>query len=639
MDQNTSFSAETAAPKPPNGGSSNYSWTVPSSNDSQQRSSDGRISRLFACRFGALNLGTKIILGFLVVSIITLAVGIIGWWGAAHAKGDLHRTIAMQELSKTIVQHELDHLLWMRTVGEFQRDPSVTRLKSIKTEHECAFGQWFHGEGAREAAALMPDLKPLLAGLAQPHDNLHASAQELNSILQGGTQNRPAAMQFFGTNTSECLRQMQARHGQLHDAVDQAVQRERKQNIADANFFQTLLSFGTVLGFLLALGLGILPMFWITRPLNRLAAQVFDAAEQTHGAARQVSVVSHAVADGANEQATALVETAASLEEVSTIIQRNAQSAEGSKGLAAQAHQAAETGLAHTQQLSRTLDRMKASNDDMRTATAAVQSANNDVAKIIRTIDEIAFQTNLLALNAAVEAARAGEAGMGFAVVADEVRNLAQKSAQAARETAAKIETALQRSAEGAVVNDKLNESLQAVLGQARQVEESLEHIVVKVREVDGLVAEIAVASTEQSQGITQITTAIDQMDSVTQSNAARAEENASAAEELTAQANALNEAVTELRNIVNGCRAKGHQEPGYHEALTSAQWKSPTPAGEIPAPRHPTPSLPANRFSRARARAMTPRRTSFATSKADGHPGNGSMSGGLASTDGFRDF
>jgi methyl-accepting chemotaxis protein len=175
----------------------------------------------------------------------------------------------------------------------------------------------------------------------------------------------------------------------------------------------------------------------------------------------------------------------------------------------------------------------------MNTAMEAIKVSSDDIAKIIKTIDEIAFQTNILALNAAVEAARAGEAGMGFAVVADEVRNLAQRSAQAAKETAGKIEGAIAKTGQGVDISSK--------------VAKTLNEIVTKARQVDELVAEVASASREQTQGITQINTAVGQMDKVTQSNAANAEESAAAAEELNAQASVMKESVTELLKLVGG--------------------------------------------------------------------------------------
>jgi methyl-accepting chemotaxis protein len=245
---------------------------------------------------------------------------------------------------------------------------------------------------------------------------------------------------------------------------------------------------------------------------------------------------------------------------MASMTKRNAETAAKVKDLGSQARQAGDAGV----------------NDmaEMTKAMSAIKASSDDIAKIIKTIDEIAFQTNILALNAAVEAARAGEAGMGFAVVADEVRSLAQRCAQAAKETAGKIEDAVQKSAHGAAISAK--------------VAKSLEEIVAKARQVDEMAGEVAAASQEQSQGIAQVNTAVTQMDKVTQSNAASAEESASAAEEMTAQAEALREAVAELQRLVDarntqaatfGSAPKRHAAPAtLHRHTPPAH---PKPAGE----------------------------------------------------------
>jgi methyl-accepting chemotaxis protein len=291
----------------------------------------------------------------------------------------------------------------------------------------------------------------------------------------------------------------------------------------------TILTFSTAV---LVLGAGLVA--WLVAGLNRavlsVAGSLDSGANQVAVSANHVASAGQILAEGASAQAASLEETSASLEEMSSMTTRNAENARNANTLAKQARDAADKGAGD----------MKA----MNTAMEAIKTSSDDIAKIIKTIDEIAFQTNILALNAAVEAARAGEAGMGFAVVADEVRSLAQRSAQAAKETSAKIEGAIEKTGQGVEISAK--------------VAKALEEIVSRVRQVDELVAEVASASREQSQGISQINSAVSLMDKTTQSNAASAEESAGAAEELKAQSATIKESIAELLRLVgSGERGK----------------------------------------------------------------------------------
>lgn len=274
----------------------------------------------------------------------------------------------------------------------------------------------------------------------------------------------------------------------------------------------------------LAVGGGV---FWLVREasssLKGLAARMSQNAEEVAGAATQVSGASHSLAQGASEQAASLEETSASTDEIASITRKNA---ENTLQVAKLAEQSAKGAGEVNQTLDRMVDKMK-----------EIGASSNKIARIIKVIDEIAFQTNILALNAAVEAARAGEAGLGFAVVADEVRNLAQRCAQAARDTAGLIEESIETSRDG-------NSRLDQMAGAVRAMTEY-------AGRVKSLVDEVSLGSQEQSRGMDQISRAAIQMQSVTQNNAAAAEQSASAGTELNAHADALRTLVLEMREMV----------------------------------------------------------------------------------------
>jgi len=313
---------------------------------------------------------------------------------------------------------------------------------------------------------------------------------------------------------------------------------------------------GILAALLLASGIGFVTIRTVNRRLRTTSDALESGASQVAAAAAQVSSSSQSLAEGASEQAASLEETSASLEELSSMTKRNAESAQEAKALSNQTRAAADTGAVD-------MEAMKAAMDDIKTSS-------NDIAKIIKSIDEIAFQTNILALNAAVEAARAGEAGMGFAVVAEEVRNLAQRSAQSAKETAAKIEVAISKSEHGVRISAKVAQSLGEILEKARQV--------------DTLVAEIATASGEQNQGLGQLNTAVGQMDKVTQANASSAEETASAAEELNAQSQVMRENVGDLLKLIDGGKSAVPATAKTHAPVAAARTVKKAPPTKLAA-------------------------------------------------------
>jgi methyl-accepting chemotaxis protein len=322
--------------------------------------------------------------------------------------------------------------------------------------------------------------------------------------------------------------------GRVSEVFEAEAMRVGETAKADSSRFVRLLVVSAAGALLLLLAVAVLVARSIPRPFLAIIGNLTQMAEANAGAARHVTAASQTLARGASEQAASLEEISATVEELSSMTVRNADHALAGKSSANEARTAAEAGAEEVVR--------------MQAAMGSIQQSSQEIAKIIKTIDEIAFQTNILALNAAVEAARAGEAGAGFAVVADEVRSLAQRSALASRETAEKIAASSERSAQGVQISDR--------------VARGLGRIVAKIREVDGLVAEVATASREQSSGLQQIRDAILEMDKMTQSNAAGAVETASAAAELSTQSEDLKDSTERLAILVGGSRAPKPSDP-----------------------------------------------------------------------------
>ena len=302
-----------------------------------------------------------------------------------------------------------------------------------------------------------------------------------------------------------------------------AVQRE-VDTIRGVAFNTKILFLAIAAGMTVALLiLGVIVSRSITRPVNRAVDQLCEVANATNSASTEVAHSSQFLASGASQQAASLEETSSSLTEISARTRQNAEHTELANSSASEARDLANQG--------------KMAMDRMGEAIEEIQDSSDQTAKIIKTIDEIAFQTNLLALNAAVEAARAGDAGRGFAVVAEEVRNLAQRSADAARNTNEIIDDSRSKADLGA----RAATEVQAILTQ----------IVDAVQRVEELVREVSQANSEQAEAVGQVSTAVTQMDQLTQTNAASAEETAAASEEMSSQSELLLEIIDDLQSLV----------------------------------------------------------------------------------------
>ncbi|MRS11957.1 MAG: hypothetical protein EG823_02655 [Actinobacteria bacterium] len=490
------------------------------------------------------SIGVKLIVSFLTVAAIALLITGVGYFG-------------MQQIMESLDEIggiRMPALVAVETISEAQTAmrAAVRQLEVVAISDESVEAAYaYHDEKEKAAAEAMAAYEELPKGEAEQaaYDDFKP---KWDAWLAASKQALVLSRQYRETKSEEdyqvfldyALNTVVPLFGPAEEALGEVVQTNLDEADAasadgDSTYSSSLLVLivASGIGIAVAVMLGILVTRSITKPLERVIAGLSAGSEQVTSAANQVAQASQQMAQGASEQASSLEETSSSLEEMSSMTRQNAENSKQADSMAREARASATKGVDAMDKMSGAIGRIKESADS--------------TAKIIKTIDEIAFQTNLLALNAAVEAARAGEAGKGFAVVAEEVRNLAQRSAEAAKTTAALIEGSQANSDDGVKVTGEVGELLKQIAEQAEKV--------------TSLVSEVAAASDEQAQGIDQINTAVSEMDRVTQASSSNSEESASASEELSAQARELQEMVVQLRIVVGGQKAASRMdEYGY---------------------------------------------------------------------------
>ncbi len=466
-----------------------------------------------------------ITLGFV---FLTILIGVLGTTSFSLSKNGTARSAELSErllpgleslarLQESMLKYNLTNLEFVTGRDEETQARKLATAADLRKQidrHAAELGSRLDSADARaRQAKVTAALGAYDEAITRLQKALKANEfDEAMKILDGDVAKNYAGIEAALTELNRFVFELSSHNGRA------------TSEILDRNLRTTLLLASVIGGIaLLAVGAVQFLSIRISRRFGLLSAALGDEGGDIRVKAEGFNSSSSQLADGASQQAAALEETSASLEEMASMTKRNAESAQNTKQIAGQARTLVDAGAASMAR--------------MVTAMGGIKSSSAEIAKIIKTIDEIAFQTNILALNAAVEAARAGEAGAGFAVVAEEVRALAQRSAAAARETAGKIEIALQRSEEGGRISTEVSGVLTQVVEQ--------------VRHMDTLVAEIATASGEQSQGIEQVRNAVQEMDKVTQATAATAEQSAAAAQELTAQSQQLETLVADLRELV----------------------------------------------------------------------------------------
>ena len=464
------------------------------------------------------------------------------------------------------------HLKWMNRVQDALVE-NEAKLEVQKDPHKCTFGLWLYDPKTRGTCSADQEFAAIWNQVEADHKKLHSSAEELDGFLAGHdisaaqasfkSKTKPAAAavlagidnfiarndsevagmqkaaEIYSKNTLPSLQAVKSLLGEAGKLVSENVMTD-EQMLKAARSTKLAVTVLSALAIFMGAGLGFLITRSIVSALTRIMGSLSLGSEQVSVASGQVSQSSQEMAEGASEQASSLEETAATLEEMASMTKRNADNATEANKLSTDLQTVAQGGQESMVRMTEAIERIKDSADQ--------------TARIIKTIDEIAFQTNLLALNAAVEAARAGDAGKGFAVVAEEVRNLAKRSAEAAKDTADLIVESQTNASGGVTVT--------------HEVTGVLEEIVDGIGKVNGLLGLVSQASEEQSRGVSEINTAVGQLDSVTQNNAASAEESASAGEELSAQAREMNEMVQSLGRIINGGAAGRMEVPSQPESF-----------------------------------------------------------------------
>jgi methyl-accepting chemotaxis protein len=466
-----------------------------------------------------LALKKKLIGGF---GVIMLAMAALGVFSAVEIRGltsVVSKAIAIQDLTK-IGTAASDMIGLERAIVLYSIFDDKANVQQNKTRLNQSSKSFSDSLDKLSASAMAAGTKTTLDALRGKYADwlgMHNRIVEALDKQQVDVAEKDVAEPSF-TAAVDDMRQL----------ANEMSEQEAKAITAEAGSSETTSLIGFAALAVLSLGIGAVVLrliLHVTNSLGRLTDSLAGNSGEVETLSAGVHASSDSLARGSSAQAASLEETAASTEQITAVTRQNVANSQTAAQVMTEVDERIKAG---NRMLTFMLESMK-----------EINSSSDKISRIIHVIDEIAFQTNILALNAAVEAARAGSAGMGFAVVADEVRNLAQRSAQAARDTASMIEDSIAKSSDG---SDKL-----------RQLTEIIHAITESASRVKTLVDGVSAGSQEQARGIEQISKAVSQIDQTTQNAAASAQESASASDKLSAQARELNGVVFELRALVDG--------------------------------------------------------------------------------------
>jgi methyl-accepting chemotaxis protein/methyl-accepting chemotaxis protein-1 (serine sensor receptor) len=481
-----------------------------------------------------MTIGKKLMMGFSALLVVALALAGGYLYSVRSLAGSL-QTATDLTAKKIFMSSELEGQLfrlrsYQRGVMLFSLEKLPDRARSSKEEFETRVAGAEAIRKELDPLLLLPNARKDIAAIETELINVKGYFQQVASAALAG--DSKTATKINQEHSIQSFDALDAAAADLVEIEEQLMKTSSEQG-AQASSQAQWTAYGLLFAAIAIAPFVLFTVARTTRELRGFASNLAEGAQQITSASSQVASSSQTLAQGASEQAASLEETSASSEEITSMTRKNAENSQAAAGVMAEVDQRVAEG-------NRTLAEMVLSMQE-------ITGSSDKISKIIKVIDEIAFQTNILALNAAVEAARAGEAGMGFAVVADEVRSLAQRSAQAAKDTAALIEESIAKSNEGSQRLEHVTQVIRAITESAAQVKT--------------LVDEVNLGSQEQARGIQEISKSIAQMDRVTQANAASAEQSASASEEMSAQAEALQNIARELRTLVGGGEGGENQD------------------------------------------------------------------------------
>jgi methyl-accepting chemotaxis protein/methyl-accepting chemotaxis protein-1 (serine sensor receptor) len=469
-----------------------------------------------------MTIGKKFVLSGVVLMALTVVLGGVTLISLRQFEGAV-TALANESLTGVSVCGKLESRL-LEVRGDIWKHialKSYTDMSTVESGVNQKLQLLSADLGELERANLSPEERELNGRIRPLLVRYGESWQVLLALSRAGNKDEAAAT-YTSTVTP------------LFTALKESVQAEteynrqtgaRNSSEASVAGARTRFLTGSILLSSTLIGTGLL---WrIVRSANRTLREAVEGllagAEQVAASAAHIASASQSLARGATEQAAALQQTAATGEELTATVGKNAESARG-----------AETMMNETQQQVKDANR---SVEQMAHAMDEIAEASSRISAIMKLIDGVAFQTNVLSLNAAVEAARAGEAGLGFAIVADEVRTLAQRCAQASKDTETLVEESIAKASRGKARVDEVGTAIRTITQQSAGVR--------------NLVGEVKAASEEQVRGIAQISRAVTQMEQVTEAAAASAEESAATAEEMSAQAQALTGIAQRLATMV----------------------------------------------------------------------------------------